>query len=219
MDETPAIDPTAPAALLLPAGPFSVIYADPPWAWSKAPLKNRGRARTVEKEYSTLQLDDITALPVNSVAATDSVLFLWATGPKLPLALTVMAAWGFSYKTIGFTWVKENRKSPGLFMGMGFFTRANSELCLVGARGSLKRQNAGVRQVITAPVSEHSRKPTEARDRITRLYGDVPRLEMFARERVPGWTSWGDQVPDGADAGEDQPDLWQTDTDRGAHRE
>lgn len=179
---------------------YQVIYADPPWGWSQSKLVDRGAARTVEKEYATMKAPrggvatEIEALPVGDWATDDAVLFMWATGPKLPHALSVMDAWGFTYKTIGFVWVKENRKSPGLFMGMGFFTRANVELCLIGTKGKgLKRKDAAVRQVVMAPVADHSRKPAEIRTRIEHLY-DGPYLELFARETVPGWEAWGDEI-------------------------
>ena len=176
-----------------PTGPFSVIYADPPWAWSKTPLVDRGAARTVEKEYPTLQPDEIAALPVAQLAAKNSVLFLWATGPKLQIALTVMETWGFTFKTIGFCWVKRNG-SGSLFWGMGFYTRANCELCLIGTRGAgLKRKSASIHQIIEAPLSKHSAKPLEVRQRIESLY-DGPYLEMFAREKTPGWAVWGNEI-------------------------
>jgi N6-adenosine-specific RNA methylase IME4 len=182
----------------------AVVYADPPWGWSQSALANRGAARTVEKEYATMPAPrghaaaEIEALPVNDWTADNAVLFLWATGPKLLHALAVMVAWGFTYKTIGFCWVKRNRKAPSLFWGMGFFTRANVELGLIGTKGKgLKRKDAGVHQVVEAPVSIHSRKPAEVRRRIERLY-DGPYLELFARERPPGWRVWGDGVPEEA---------------------
>lgn len=141
---------------------------------------------------------EIEALPVADCAADDAALFLWATGPKLPHAISVMQAWGFTYKTIAFCWVKQNTKTPSLFWGMGFYTRANVELCLVGTKGKgLKRKDAGVHQVVMSPVRIHSRKPDEVRERIERLY-DGPYLELFARERPEGWMVWGNEVPEEA---------------------
>lgn len=179
---------------------YAVIYADPPWGWSQSTLRDRGAARTVEKEYATMAAPrghaaaNIEALSVGEWAADNSVLFLWATGPKLLHALGVMSAWGFTYKTIAFCWVKENRKSGGLFLGMGFYTRANVELVLVGVRGKgLRRKDAGVRQVVQAPVAKHSAKPEEIAARIERLY-DGPYLELFARQRREGWDVWGNEV-------------------------
>lgn len=172
----------------------AVIYADPPWQWQKSQFVNRGSARTVEKEYATMTPEEIADLPVGAWAADNAVLFLWTTGPKLPIGIDILRAWGFTYKTVGFTWAKENRKSGGWFLGMGFYTRANAEFCLLGTKGKgLKRKDAGVPQLIVAPVAEHSRKPAETRKRIERLY-DGPYLELFARERAEGWQVWGNQT-------------------------
>ncbi len=174
---------------------YSVILADPPWAWSKTPLVNRGAARTVEKEYATMQPAEIMALPVEFIAAPQCVLFLWATSPKLPLAFDVMAAWGFQFKTVAFVWVKSNRLSPGWFTGMGFYTRQNAEFVLLGTRGSpaLPRKDRGVHQVVDDPIDIHSRKPEEIHRRIDRLF-DGDRIELFARGRVPGWDAWGLEI-------------------------
>ena len=171
---------------------YNVILADPPWsfrAWS-----NKGMGRSAEQHYPTMRLEDIKALPVSDLAAEDCVLFLWATFPMLKEALEVAEAWGFVYKTVAFTWVKENRKSPGLFWGLGYWTRANAEVCLLATRGSPKRQSAAVHQVILSPVERHSKKPDEVRERIVTLMGDVPRVELFARQQTPGWDVWGNEV-------------------------
>lgn len=180
---------------------YNVIYADPPWAWGKAPLVDRGSARAVEKEYPTMQPDEIKALPVASIAKERAALFMWATSPKLPLAFEVMAAWGFEYKSCAFVWVKTNRKAESLFTGMGFYTRQNAEFVLLGTRGtpSLERLDRGIHQVIeesvtpiVSPVSRHSEKPAEVRNRIDNLFaGD--RIELFARMRPTGWDVWGNQ--------------------------
>ena len=171
---------------------YNVILADPPWAfraWS-----NKGMGRSAEQHYPTMRLDDIKALPVADLAAEDCVLFLWATFPMLKEAFAVIDAWGFTYKTVAFTWVKENRKSSGLFWGLGYWTRANAEICLLATRGSPKRQSAAVHQVILSPVEQHSKKPDEVRERIVALMGDVPRVELFARQETPGWDVWGNEV-------------------------
>lgn len=171
---------------------YSVILADPPWAfraWS-----NKGMGRSAEQHYSTMRLENIKALPVADLAAEDCVLFLWATFPMLKEALEVIDVWGFTYKTVAFTWVKENRKSPGLFWGLGYWTRANAEVCLLATRGSPKRQSAAVHQVILSPIEQHSKKPDAVRERIVALMGDVPRAELFARQETPGWDVWGNEV-------------------------
>lgn len=199
----------------LPDTKFPVIYADPPWAYRKSPLVNRGRARAVEKEYPTMQPEEIEALPVSECAADDAVLFMWATGPKLLEAIRVMAAWGFSYRTIAFVWVKLTRSGDKPFFGMGFYTRANAEIVLVGTRGKgVRRKDAGVPQIVldydgpeeeqyASPIEAHSRKPDEIRDRIARLY-DGPYVELFARRAAPGWTVWGNQAPE-----PEQPLPWE----------
>ncbi len=195
----------------MPRGPFAIVYADPPWAYRKAPLVNRGRARAVEKEYATMRPEQIAALPVGGICAPDSVLFMWATGPKLPEALMVMRAWGFTYRTVAFVWIKLTTKAAKLFFGMGFYTRANAELVLVGTRGrGVKRRDASVPQIVldvydgpelepvATPIDRHSAKPDEIRRRIERLYAGR-RVELFARDRVRGWTVWGNEVPSSLD--------------------
>lgn len=175
-------------------GKYTVIYADPPWhyrVWSK-----KGAGRSAKSHYSTMPLEEIKALPVHLLAAKDCALFLWVTFPLLQEAWPLMDAWGFCYKSVAFVWVKLNRKAPTLFTGMGYWTRANAEICLLATRGHPKRHNAGVHQVILSHIEEHSKKPEEARSRIVRLMGDVSRIELFARSRAPGWDVWGNEAAD-----------------------
>lgn len=147
---------------------YSIIYADPAWSYrDKAMAGERGACC----KYDVMDLEDICKLPVKELAEDDAVLFLWVTMPKLNEAFSVMRAWGFEYKTCAFTWVKQNRKSDTLFWGMGRWTRANAELCLLGTRGKPKRADAGVHSVIISHVEEHSKKPAETRDRIEKLLG------------------------------------------------
>ncbi len=109
-----------------------------------------------------------------------------------------MEAWGFKYKTCAFVWIKKNRKSNTNFWGMGAYTRANAEICLLGVTPGFKPaaqiKNHAVHQVIESPVEEHSKKPEETRRRIVELLGDVPRIELFARQRSPGWDVWGNEI-------------------------
>lgn len=170
---------------------YSIIYADPPWTYrDKAVAGKRGAGF----KYPTLDLPALRRLPVADLAAADSVLFLWATWPLLPQAIELMSAWGFQYRTIGFIWVKSTRTGEKLFWGMGNWTRSNSEICLLGVRGNPRRASAGVHSVIQAPVRAHSQKPAEVRDRIVALMGDLPRIELFARDLVLGWDAWGNEV-------------------------
>lgn len=126
--------------------------------------------------------------------------FMWATFPNIAEAIKVMEAWGFTYKTAAFVWVKKNRKNGGNFMGMGAYTRANAEVCLLGVTPGFKAKTQirahNVHQIIEAPFEGHSKKPDETRRRIVELLGDVPRLEMFARQRADGWDAWGNEAPE-----------------------
>lgn len=169
-----------------------VVYADPPWCFEV--YSGKGKDRSAERHYDTQSLDEIAALPVASVCAEHCALLMWAVMPELPGALQVINGWGFTYKTAGFVWIKQNRSGEGLFTGMGYWTRANAEICLLATRGSPSRLAADVHQVITSPVSAHSRKPGEVRERIQRLLGG-PYLELYGRQAVPGWTVWGNEVP------------------------
>ena len=141
-----------------------------------------------------MSIDELCALPVETLAEKDCLLFLWATFPQLPEALRLIRAWGFTFKTVAFVWLKLNKKSPTWFYGLGYWTRGNAEICLLATRGHPKRANAGVHQVILSHNEEHSKKPEEARSRIVRLMGDVHRIELFARSRAPGWDVWGNEA-------------------------
>lgn len=171
---------------------YNIILADPAWpyrVWSK-----KGLGRSAENYYPTMNIQDICALPVANISAKDSALFLWVIFPQLQVAFEVISAWGFTYKTVAFTWVKRNKKSPDYFVGCGYWTRANAELCLLCTKGHPKRISKSVRQVIDTPIGRHSEKPPEIRNRIVELMGDLPRVELFAREKTDGWDVWGNEV-------------------------
>ena len=189
------------------AGRYGVIYADPPWTF--ATYSAKGKGRSAEAHYDCLDLDAIKALPVADWAAPDCALLLWTTDPLLPRALEVIAAWGFAYKTVGFYWVKLNRSADPVafserdfFTGLGFWSRANPEPCLLATRGRPRRAAADVAKLIVAPRREHSRKPDAAYERLERLLPG-PYLELFARRSRPGWDAWGTEIGlfDGAPAG------------------
>lgn len=169
---------------------YSVIYADPPWRYAQ-----KGLQGAAEKHYPTMSIDELCALPVAELAAPDSALFLWATFPQLPEALRLIRAWGFTYKTVAFVWLKKNRKADSWFYGLGFWTRGNAEVCLLATKGHPKRHAADVHQFIISPVEQHSKKPDIAREKIVVLMGDdAPRVELFARQSPPGWDVWGNEV-------------------------
>lgn len=177
-------------------GPYSIIYADPPWHFE---TWGEGGNRNVTAKYPTMTCAEMCELPVSDWAADDCALFMWIVWPKLFEAIDVMKAWGFTYKTCAFCWLKADpyrlfadEKTP--FAGMGYWTRANSEVCLLGTRGKPKRRSASVRQGIISPRREHSRKPDKIPDRIVELMGDLPRLEMFARTKRDGWDAWGNET-------------------------
>jgi N6-adenosine-specific RNA methylase IME4 len=174
---------------------YRVIYADPPWTF--ATYSRKGKGRSAEAHYDCMSLAEIKALPVAEWAADDCVLLMWTTDPLLEKAFDVIRAWGFTYKTVGFYWVKLNKFSPQLvydkrsfFTGLGFWTRANPEPCLLATRGSPHRRRADVPKLIVSPRREHSRKPDEVYERIEALC-EGPYLEMFARSARPGWFPWG----------------------------
>ncbi len=168
---------------------YSVIYADPPWKYER-----NGVQGAAEKHYPTMSLTELKALPVKELADDDCVLFLWATFPQLKEALELIEAWGFKYKTIGFVWLKKNRVSDGWFYGLGYWTRGNAEICLFATKGKPKRKSPAVHQFIISPIEKHSKKPDETRDKIVQLMGDVPRIELFARQSPEGWDVWGNEV-------------------------
>ena len=144
---------------------------------------------------------------------------MWITFPCMQEAFQVLEAWGFEYKTTAFVWIKQNRVSDSLFWGMGYWTRANAELCILATKGHPKRASPGVHQVIISHIEEHSKKPEEARNRIVQLMGDVPRIELFARQSPEGWDVWGNEVecsitlgkevPNGVCTGPERPESCQ----------
>ena len=161
---------------------FGAILVDPPWDFRVWSDKGKGRS----PKYSTMSFESLLSLPVTDKAAPDAALFLWAVDSHLQQASALIDAWGFVYKTVAFVWGKPS-------IGLGYWSRKQTELCLLGTRGKPKRHSGGVRQLIEAPRREHSRKPDQIYERIERLVGG-PYLEMFARQRWPRWDQWGDQV-------------------------
>lgn len=181
---------------------YNIIYADPPWSYDDKSL-NRGGAL---RHYKTMSLSDICNIPVKEITSKDCTLFIWATWPKLFESQQVINNWGFEYKTCAFVWVKTNKNtnvdqssffpvdSFDSFWGMGRWTRANTEFCLLATKGTPQRKSCSVHQIIYAPIMRHSKKPDETKDRIMELVGDLPRIELFARKTSPGWDVWGNEV-------------------------
>ncbi len=202
------------------SGKHQIIYADPAWTFDD---KNKNGNRGAGCKYDLMSLSDMMQMPINQISDKNCVLFMWWVGAQPQEALDLTKAWGFTLKNMqAFTWVKLNKRwltklkrefNVGIEqlnempeadalhlltsltkMGLGHFTRAGTESCLVATKGRLPRIDGGVRELIFAPLREHSRKPDEVRNRIERLYGDVSRIELFARTRAPGWSTWGNQT-------------------------
>ena len=173
-----------------PSKCYGLIYADPPWTFRTRSAKGKGRS--AEAHYDCMSLDQVKTLPVADWATDNAILLMWATDPLLDKAMDVIRAWGFTFKTVGFYWVKENTSGNGFFTGMGFWTRANPEQCLLATRGHPKRLAADVKRLVVTPRREHSRKPDEMYGHIERL-ANGPYLEMFGRSSRPGWDTWGAQ--------------------------
>lgn len=183
------------------AGDYNVVYADPAWKF-KLRGKRGADDRSPERHYVTMTVKEMAILPVREVVAKDCFCFMWTSGTYLQKAMALLGQWGFTYSTIVFTWVK---LKPGMgtqafmtekdfTMGLGYSSRKNTEIVLLGRRGHPKRVAKNVRELIFAERREHSRKPDETRHRILQLAGDVPRLEMFAREQTEGWDAWGNEI-------------------------
>ena len=182
---------------------YQIIYADPPWRYTS---KSVSPNREVIRHYPTMDIEEIMDMNVKAISDKNCYLFLWVTSPNLDIGIDVLNKWGFAYKTVAFCWLKTN-KDKSFFMGLGGYTRSNVELCLLGVKGKLKRLDKGVRQVIISQRKEHSKKPAEVRRRIMLLYGDLPRIELFARkpkllfedESYKGWDIWGNEVENDID--------------------
>jgi site-specific DNA-methyltransferase (adenine-specific) len=173
-----------------PQKKYSVIYADPPWRYQDRTPPQGG----AEAHYPTMKLEDICGLPIAEICEENCVLFMWATYPLLPEAIKVLQSWGFTYKSVAFTWVKENKSGNGFFFGLGRWTRGNPEICLLGVKGKPKRISASVANLTISPLQRHSQKPDIIREKIVDLLGDLPRIELFARKSAQGWDSWGNEI-------------------------
>lgn len=181
---------------------YKIILADPPWRyknWSMSAKAKKGEKwakRNGRSPYDCMDNEDIYKLPIKDIADKDCVLFLWATYPKLPEALQTIKEWGFKFKTVAFTWVKENKKASTPYFGLGYWTRQNPEICILATKGKPKRISKSVPNLTIEKIRDHSRKPDIIRDKIVKLLGDLPRIELFARESTDGWECWGNEVDD-----------------------
>lgn len=187
---------------------YQIIYADPPWSYNDKMSKvSKGafRFKGAEHTYSVMTIKDIKNMNVAEMADKDCALFIWAVSPLLPEALEVITSWGFKYKTVAFNWVKTT--NTGMFVSnLGRWTMGSCEICILATKGSPKRINTTIKQLVISERKEHSRKPDIIRKLIVDLMGDIPRIELFARgdksrdmfdfNRFDGWDVFGNQVED-----------------------
>lgn len=177
---------------------YNIIYADPPWSYrDKMSMQGKhGMIRGANSFYDTMSLKEIKDLPVKQLSADNAMLFMWVTMPLLEKAFEVMTAWGFEYKTCGFCWVKKT-KNGKTHLGMGHYTRGNAELCLIGLKGKKPQMlTRSLSQIVESKIEKHSQKPNEVRNKIVELCGDLPRIELFARQSAEGWDCWGNEAPE-----------------------
>jgi len=172
---------------------YQIIYADCPHKYKD---KSKSHGGGAESHYPCMSVEELCSLPIKNIAENDSVLLFWTTMPMLEVAFPVIKAWGFTYKTCAFTWIKEN-KDGTIFMGMGRHTRQNPELLLLATRGrGLQRISKSIKNPQFSPRLRHSEKPEKFRRLIEELYGDKTRIELFARSKRlgNGWDCWGNEV-------------------------
>ena len=186
---------------------YQIIYADPPWSYSKGVYQswrpsNLGKDRILDDFYKTMSKDDLLKLPIKNIAHQNCVLFMWFTYSHFPQALELCKSWGFKYKTVAFVWLKRSNRGKVL-CNIGAWTMGNTESCLIATKGNMlqyKKKN-NIRQLVDPNeysrlfgVKTHSKKPLEVKDRIVKLFGDLPRIELFARQKTEGWDVWGNEV-------------------------
>lgn len=179
---------------------YDIIYADPPWAYKQSWSKKNSRWMA-KQHYQTMSTEDICNLPIRSIKTDQAICFMWATFPNIWEALKVMEVWGFEYKTVAFTWIKKNKKSWTNFWGMWSYTRANAEVCLLWISKNTKAKTMvkshAVHSVIESPIEKHSKKPCIIRDKIIELLWNLPRIELFAREKTNWWAVWWNEINEG----------------------
>lgn len=172
---------------------YDIIYADPPWKYN-ARNNNTKFGKGASGHYSLMSMSDIEKLPIPKISAENAALFLWVTFPLLDKQIRLFEKWGFDYKTLGFSWIKTNRVNRNPFFGVGYYAKSNCEVCLLGVKGKMQPISNKVSSCIISERKEHSRKPDEVREKIVELFGDRPRIELFARQNTDGWDCWGNEV-------------------------
>ena len=177
----------------LPNKKYNIIYADPAWKTKYFKEKKDGLLSR-KLPYSTLTDNEIINLPVKNITDENSILFLWCIDSKIPILTSIMESWGFTFKAVGFVWGKQAKTTNGFNSTFSSYTRKTCEFCFIGTKGKYLVKKRSVEQLILKSKREHSRKPDCVRDRIVELCGDLPRIELFARQKVDGWDCWGNEV-------------------------
>lgn len=181
---------------------YNIIYLDPPWRFNSRNNNKTKFGTGVTNKYQTMSLDEIRALNIGDLADENCAIFMWATtstgDSNLEQKLKLFEEWGFKLVNIGFTWVKLNPKSKTPFFGIGYYTKSNAEHCFLGIKGKMKPISNNVSSLVISPREKHSKKPDIIRDKIIELFGDLPRIELFARESTKGWDCLGNEI-DGKD--------------------
>jgi len=189
---------------------YQIIYADPPWKYKNVSFGKRpgDNKQTLQQTYSSsirygeLSLEELCILPIKNLSDKNCVLFLWVTAPMLQTAFELLKSWGFIYKTMAFVWIKTTQLQKGrpgskdgwLKKNLGKWTLSSAEFVLLATKGSLKPITKTIRQVGLFPIEYHSKKPDKFREEIVDLMGNLPRIELFAREKTEGWDVWGNEV-------------------------
>lgn len=174
---------------------YKVLYLDPPWQYNDTRATAPHKGGAVHYQYPTMSFEEIRDLPIKDISDRNALMFMWITYPMIMYIEPLMNAWGFKYKTIAYTWIKTNKGDNQPFLGVGHYSRSNAEIVALGRRGNPKIVNSNTSSVVISPRLEHSRKPDEVRKRIETMCGDVPRIELFARQAFPGWDAWGLEAP------------------------
>lgn len=172
---------------------YQVIYADPPWKLRYLKELKSG-IKAFDLPYPQMTDKQIINLPVSKLVADDAILFLWAIDSRIPIVSELMAAWGFSFKTVGFVWNKVRIDGHGVNANLGKYTRKSCEFCLIGTRGKSLAGFHTQNQYVPEAKRQHSQKPDCIRDFIVTMCGDLPRVELFARQKTRGWDVWGNEV-------------------------
>mgnify|MGYP003125077732 FL=1 len=182
----------------LPNKKYNIIYADPPWHYGSKSAVNNTLGKTIKplsNHYQTMTLNELKKLPIKKITKKDTACFMWVTDSHIDEALEILKSWGFKYKTIAFNWIKTTSKG-NYCKNVAPWTMKSSEICLLGIKGKMTKYKKinNIESLVIAERTQHSKKPKEVRNRIQELFGDLPRIELFARQKTPGWDVWGNEV-------------------------